>query len=37
MARALMGKEEGDEVEVRRPKGDAFFTIVEIAYGDKPR
>jgi transcription elongation factor GreB len=37
MARALMGKEEGDEVEVRRPKGDAFFTIMEIAYGDRPR
>jgi transcription elongation factor GreB len=37
MARALMGKEEGDEVEVRRPRGDALFTIVEIAYGPRPR
>jgi transcription elongation factor GreB len=32
MAKALMGREEGDEVTVRRPKGTAVFTIVEIAY-----
>ncbi len=32
MAKALMGREEGDEVTVRRPKGTASFTIVEIAY-----
>ena len=32
MARALMKKAEGDEVMVRRPKGDALFTIVEVSY-----
>ncbi len=32
MARALLGKREGDEVEVRRPRGTAFFTIVAIRY-----
>ena len=32
MARALMKKTEGDEVVVRRPKGDAVFTIVEVSY-----
>ncbi len=34
MARALLGKQEGDEVTVRRPKGDADFTIVAIDYED---
>ncbi len=33
VARALMGKSEGDEVEVRRPRGDTVFTIVGISYG----
>jgi transcription elongation factor GreB len=32
MARALMRKTEGDEVVVRRPKGDAVFTIVTVQY-----
>jgi transcription elongation factor GreB len=36
MARALFGKGEGDEVEVRRPRGDAVFCIVQIRYGDRP-
>ncbi len=33
MARALLGKAEGDEVKVRRPKGVTIVTIVEIDYG----
>lgn len=33
MGRALLGKEVGDEVEVKRPRGDAFFTIMKIRYG----
>ncbi len=32
MARALMKKSEGDEAVVRRPKGDAVFTIVKVQY-----
>ena len=32
VGRALMGKRLGDEVDVRRPKGDARFTIVAIEY-----
>lgn len=32
MARALMKKAEGDEVVVKRPKGDAIFTIVCVQY-----
>ncbi len=32
MARALMKKAEGDEVTVKRPKGDAVFTIVRVQY-----
>lgn len=32
MARALMKKCEGDEVVVKRPKGDAVFTIVGVSY-----
>lgn len=32
MARALMKKTEGDEVVVKRPKGDALFTIVSVQY-----
>jgi transcription elongation GreA/GreB family factor len=37
MGMALMGKEEGDEIEVRRPKGIAYFTINHVTYGAKPR
>ncbi len=32
MARALMKKAEGDEVVVKRPKGEALFTIVKVQY-----
>ena len=32
MARALMKKTEGDEVIVKRPKGDAAYTIVAVSY-----
>jgi transcription elongation factor GreB len=32
MARAVLGKREGDEVTVRRPKGDALYTIVGVRY-----
>jgi len=32
MARALMKKSEGDEVMVKRPKGDMIFTIVRVQY-----
>jgi transcription elongation factor GreB len=32
MARALMKRSEGDDVVVRRPKGDAVFTIVKVSY-----
>ncbi len=32
VGRALMGKRPGDEVLVRRPKGDATFTLVAIEY-----
>ena len=32
MARALMKKSEGDEVIVKRPKGDARFTILRVRY-----
>jgi transcription elongation factor GreB len=32
MARALMRKCEGDEVVVRRPKGDAVFTVTGVQY-----
>jgi transcription elongation GreA/GreB family factor len=32
MARALMKKREGDEVVVKRPKGDTLFTIVRVQY-----
>jgi transcription elongation factor GreB len=32
VGRALMGKRLGDEVDVRRPKGDARFSIVAIDY-----
>ncbi len=32
MARALMKKTEGDEVVVKRPRGQAVFTIVSVQY-----
>ena len=33
VARALLGKRDGDDVTVRRPKGDITYTIVAIRYG----
>jgi transcription elongation factor GreB len=36
MAKALLGRAEGDEVKVTRPKGVATVTIVEIGYDDSP-
>lgn len=32
LGRALLGRDEGDEVTVRRPRGTAHFTVVEIRY-----
>ena len=32
MAKALLGKLQGDEVKVRRPKGDAWVEIVKVEY-----
>lgn len=32
MARSLLKKSEGDEVVVRRPKGEARYTIVNVSY-----
>jgi transcription elongation factor GreB len=32
MARALMKKAEGDEIVVKRPKGEGVFTIVKVQY-----
>jgi len=32
MARAVLGKEEGDEVDVVRPKGRTRFTILRVRY-----
>jgi transcription elongation factor GreB len=34
MGRALLGRRVDDEFEVRRPRGDAAFTICEIRYSD---
>jgi len=36
MGRALLGKHIDDEVEVRRPKGEASFTILAVHYGARP-
>lgn len=32
MAKALMKKAEGDDVIVKRPKGEAVFTVVAVQY-----
>ena len=32
VARALLGKRDGDDVTVRRPKGDITYAIVEVRY-----
>lgn len=34
MGKALLGRAEGDEVTVRRPKGDAVFEVVGVRYPD---
>jgi transcription elongation factor GreB len=34
LARALMGREEGDEVSYQRPRGEARLTVVAIRYDD---
>jgi len=36
MGKALFGRQVNDEVEVRRPKGTGYFTIVEFRYGSTP-
>lgn len=33
VGRALLGRAQGDEVVVRRPKGDTAFEILEVRYG----
>ncbi len=33
VARALMKKQEGDEITVRRPRGDICYTVVSVSYG----
>ena len=35
VARALLGKRLGDEVTVRRPKGEATYTIVGVRYPER--
>jgi transcription elongation factor GreB len=37
MGRALLGREVGDDLEVRRPRGPATFTVVSIHYAERPR
>ena len=32
IARALIGKEEGDSVEVRTPGGDRGYEVIKVAY-----
>jgi transcription elongation factor GreB len=34
VGRALLGKREGDEVLVRRPKGDDYWTVLDVRYGE---
>ncbi len=36
VAKALLGRVVGDEVEVHRPRGEAYFTIEDIVYGERP-
>ena len=36
LGRALLGKREGDEVRVRRPKGEAGCVVIAIRYEDEP-
>lgn len=32
MGKALLGRREGDEIHVRRPAGEAVFTLLEVGY-----
>lgn len=32
MGKALLGRREGDEIHVRRPAGEAIFTVLEVGY-----
>jgi transcription elongation factor GreB len=32
---AILGKRVGDEVLVRRPRGDAYLTVLEVRYGEE--
>ena len=34
LGRAVLGCEEGDEVRVRRPRGEALYTLAEVRYED---
>ncbi|HUQ05114.1 MAG TPA: transcription elongation factor GreB [Kofleriaceae bacterium] len=34
VARALLGRRDGDDVTVQRPKGAATYTVVGVRYGD---
>jgi transcription elongation factor GreB len=36
IGRALLGKQEGDEVVVRRPRGEVMLTVMRVAYGQRP-
>jgi transcription elongation factor GreB len=36
LGRALLGKSAGDEVSVRRPRGEALIAIVAIRYSESP-
>ena len=35
MAKALMGKTEGDEVQVSRPDGTVAFVVISVGYGEQ--
>ena len=30
VAKALLGRQEDDEVLIRRPRGDTYFTVLEV-------
>jgi len=34
LGRALLGRREGDEIAVERPKGRVIFTVIGIRYDD---
>lgn len=37
MGRALLGREPGDDIEVRRPRGPATFSVISVHYGERPK